>query len=86
MKKSLSSRPGSGVEIGVRKSELDPGQEVPARCAISDVVTGWATFVSSRMELPNDVGFAAPCMPDQRARVSLSGEDLSFLDTIPTSL
>jgi hypothetical protein len=79
-----SSLPGDVVEVGVpsgvRVLLLDLGQEVPARGAISNVVTGRATFVFSRVELPNDVSFAVLRMPDEGARVSLSGEDFGILE------
>ena len=75
-----SNLPGYGVEVGVWVLLLDLGQEVPARGAISNVVTGGAAFVFSRVEMPNDVSFAVFRMPDEGARVSLSGEDFGILE------
>ena len=70
-----SSLPGDAIEVGVWVPLLDLSQEVPARGAISNVVTGRAAFVFSRVELPNDVSIVVLRMPDEGARVSLSGED-----------
>jgi hypothetical protein len=75
-----SSLPGDAVEVGVRVLLLDLGQEVPARGAISNVVTGRTAFVFSRVELPNDVSFVFLRMSDEGARVSLSGEDFGILE------
>ena len=36
----FSSWPDSGVEVGMLESLLDLGQEIPARGAISNMVTG----------------------------------------------
>ena len=77
----FSSWPGGGVEVGVLERLLDLGQEVPARGAISDVVTGRAAFVFSRVELPNDVSFAVPRMPDEGAPSLLSGKDFGILES-----
>ena len=63
----FSSWPDSGVEVGMLESLLDLGQEVPTRGAISNMVTGQATFVSSRVELPNNISFAVLGMPDKGA-------------------
>jgi hypothetical protein len=75
-----SSLPGGAVEVGVREVLLDLGQEVPARRAVSNMVTGRATFVFSRVELPNDESFAVLRMPDDGARVSFSREDFGILE------
>jgi len=58
---------------------LDLSKKVPARGAISDMVTGQAAFVFSRVELPNHVSFAVLRMSDKGTRVSLSGEYFSIL-------
>ena len=75
-----SSLPGDAVEVGVWPVLLDLGQKVPARGAISNVVTGRAAFVFSRVELPKDVSFAVLRMPDEGAGVSLSREDFGILE------
>ena len=59
---------------------LDLVQEVPARGAISNMVAGRAAFVSSRVELANDASCAVRRVPDEGARVSLSGEGFGILD------
>jgi len=47
MRHESSSLPGDAVEVGVREALLDLGQEVPARGAVSNLVTGRAAFVFS---------------------------------------
>lgn len=55
-------------------------QEVPARGAISNMVSGRAAFVTSRVELADDVSLAVLRMPDEGARISLGGEGFRILD------
>ena len=55
-------------------------QEVPARGAICNMVAGRAAFVNSRVELANDASFAVLRVPEEGARVSLSGEGFGTLD------
>lgn len=75
----LSSLPGGAVEVGVRKALLDLLEEVPARGAVSNVITRRAAFVFSRVELSHGVAFAILGTSDERARVSMIGEDFGFL-------
>ena len=56
-------------------------QEVPARGAIRDMVAGRAAFVISRVELANNANVPVPRVPDEGARVSLSGEGVVTLDS-----
>jgi hypothetical protein len=75
-----SNLPADAVEVGVREVHLDLGQEVPARSAVSNMVTSRAAFVFSRVKLPDDESFAVLHTPDDGAQVSLSGEDFGIID------
>ncbi len=78
---SSSSSPGDAVKVCVLEPLLDLVEQVPARGAIRNMVASRAAFVVSGVELSNDASFAVSRMPDEGARVSLSGEGLGILDT-----
>ena len=75
----FSSSPGGAVEVCVLEPLPDLVQQVPARGAISHMITSRPAFATSRVVLPNDASFAVRRMPDQGARVSLSGVRFSIL-------
>jgi len=58
---------------------LDLAQEVPARCAIHNMIAGQPALVVSRVELANNAGFTIHHVPDKGARVSVSREDFGNL-------
>jgi len=72
------SSAGDSVEAGVLEPLPDLLQQVPARGAICNVVTGRAAFVFSGVEVPNNISSAVLCMIGEGVRVSSAEKTSAF--------
>lgn len=79
-KENLSSSvPSCAIEVSILVFLFDFGEEVPARGAIGNVVSGRTASVLARVELTDDISFPILHMPKKRTRVSLGGEGFDTL-------
>lgn len=71
--------PGGAIEVCVRETFPDLGEQRPSRGTVADIVITRATFVGSRVKLPNDEPLATLDAPDESTGISSGRKGIVFL-------